>query len=674
MRSVTIFGIALALAGLSGSALGFLFALDLPAVRALEDYRPPVMSTVLAADGNLLENFARQRRVVIERQRIPEYFVEALVATEDSRFYSHTGVDAVGIARAAWSDLRNRRLGQGASTLTMQLARTLFLHRDKTLERKIREAFLAMEIERHYTKDEIFALYANMAYMGHGRYGLEAASRFYLGKPAIEMDLAEAALMAGLIQRPERHSPFRHPAGAVQRRAHVLRRMVHEGYISEALAAEAARAPLRLARREDLGQAAPHFVEEVRRLVKERFGDAALYGEGLQIKTTLDPRLQRIAQQALSLGLEELRSRHGAEADEIEAALIAIDTASGEILAMVGGADFSSSEWNRAIQAKRQAGSAFKPFVYAAALSEGWTLADRILDEPTIFLRQGAPAPYRPENYTHTYHGNMTLRRALEESANIATVKLLQLVGYDATIDLTRRLGISSPLRPYPSLALGAFEVSLLELTSAYATFANRGIHVEPHFIREVRESNGRLLLQAAPRIDDALDPRIAHLVNQALEGVISDGTGKAAAALGRPLAGKTGTTDRNADAWFIGYSPELAVGVWVGYDDNRSIGAAETGAMAALPIWMHFMEHAFAGRPVMSFDRPAGIAYVAIDRDTGLKVAPHEGCRSSHIESFVAGTEPTRYCSQAEHRDLASQAAWANERGREANIVQLPR
>jgi penicillin-binding protein 1A len=674
MRPVTIFGIALALAAVAGSALGSLFALDLPEVQALEDYRPPVMSTVLAADGSLLENFARQRRVVIERRRIPEAFVQALVATEDSRFYSHTGVDALGILRAAWSDLRNRRLGQGASTLTMQLARTLFLHRDKTLERKIREAFLAMEIERNYSKDEIFALYANMAYMGHGRYGLEAASRFYLGKPALEMDLAESALMAGLIQRPEGHSPFRDPEQAMRRRAHVLRRMVHEGYISEAHAAEAARAPLRLAKREKLGQAAPHFVEEVRRLVKERYGDAALYGEGLQIVTTLDPGLQRIARQALALGLEDLRARHGAEADAVEAALIAIDTASGEILAMVGGSDFGSSEWNRATQAKRQAGSAFKPFVYAAALSQGWTLADRILDEPTIFLRQGAPAPYRPENYSHTYHGNITLRRALEESANIATVKLLQLTGYDATIDLTRRLGIKSPLRPYPSLALGAFEVSLIELTSAYATFANRGMHVEPHFIREVRQNDGRLLMQAEPRIDDALDPRIAHLINEALEGVVSDGTGKAAAALGRPLAGKTGTTDRNADAWFIGYSPDIAVGVWVGYDDNRSIGATETGAMAALPIWMRFMERALEGRPVTGFDRPEGMTYVAVDRQTGLRVAHEEGCRSSHIESFVAGTEPTRYCSQAEHMEIASQAAWANERGREANIVQLPR
>jgi penicillin-binding protein 1A len=436
----------------------------------------------------------------------------------------------------------------------------------------------------------------------------------------------------------------------------------------------AMRAPVRLARREESAQAAPHFVEEVRRRIMQRFGEGALYSQGLRIETTLDPALQRMAAEAVSFGLGELRKRHGGEADDIEAALVAIEIGSGRVVAMIGGSDFAGSEWNRALQAKRQAGSAFKPIVYAAALSKGWTLADRIVDEPTIFLREGAPGPYQPENYSRTYHGEITLRRAIEESANIATVKLLQEVGYDATIKLARRLGIRSRLRPYPSMALGAFELSLLELTGAYATFANRGIHVEPYVIKEVRDRYGKLLLRTAPEIEDAIDPGIAHLINHALEGVVTDGTGKAAAMLGRPLAGKTGTTDDNTDAWFVGYAPDLAVGVWVGYDDNRTIGSTETGALAALPIWMRFMERAYEGRPVAQFDRPSGVSYVAIDRDTGLLAAPGEGCGPPYRESFIAGTEPTRHCSETEHALVLASAERANSEGSEPAVVRLPR
>jgi penicillin-binding protein 1A len=650
MRPLTFLALLLCVALAAGASLGYFYGRDVADIRALEEHSPPVMSSILAADGTLLATLAEQLRISIDREDIPQHFIEALLATEDSRFYSHTGIDGAGVLRAAWADLRTRRLSQGASTLSMQLARLLFLDREKSFSRKFREVMLAMEIERNFSKDEILTLYCNQVYMGHGRYGLEAAARFYFGKSAASLDLADAALLAGIIQRPEALSPLRHPVRASERRNHVLSRMVEEGYLDADEAAEAGRAPLALVRMSEPRGAAPWFVEEVRRWLKERFGDDDIYTKGLEIRTTLDPRLQDIANRAVNRGLRRLSPEQG---PQLEAALVAIDPASGEIRAMVGGFDFDRSKWNRATQARRQAGSAFKPFVYAAALASGWSLADRLVDEPTAFPRHAGGEPYRPKNYDLVYHGEITLRTALEKSANIATVKLLREVGYSSTIDLARRLGIKSPLLPYPSMALGAFEVSLLELTGAYATFANDGIHVEPHFIREVRNADGSGASLAEPEIVDALTPQIAYLINYSLEGVVTDGTGRAAAALGRHLAGKTGTTDNNADAWFIGYSPELAVGVWVGYDDNRSIGDRGTGALAALPIWIGFMEEAHAGRPAMEFDRPEEVVHVTIDRNTGLRADPAGGCSSTMPEAFIPGTEPTTYCSQAEHRRI---------------------
>jgi penicillin-binding protein 1A len=630
MRPLTFLALMLCVAAIAGAGLGYFFGRDVADIRALEEFSPPVMSRVLAADGSAVAAFAQQRRILIERGDIPTHFAMALIATEDSRFYDHAGIDFIGVLRAAWIDLRNRRLSQGASTLSMQLARLLFLNRERTLGRKIREALLAMEIERNFSKDEILTLYCNQVYMGHGRYGLEAAARFYFDKGAGRLDLAEAALLAGIIQRPEGLSPLRHPERARSRRGHVLERMVEEGYLGSEQARAAMAAPISLSARLEPRGEAPWFVEEVRRWLKRRYGDEEIYSRGLEVRTTLDPRLQEIANRAVNDGLGRLSRQEG---PQIEAALVAIDPATGEIKAMVGGHDFERSKWNRATQARRQAGSAFKPFVYAAALASGRTLADR--------------EPYSPKNYDLVYHGDITLRTALEKSANIAAVKLLLEVGYRPTIDLARALGIESPLLPYPSMALGAFEVTLVELTGAYASFANGGIHIEPHIVRDVVEADGSFAEIAEPRIVDALSPSLAHLMNHSLEGVVTDGTGHAAAALGRHLAGKTGTTDNNADAWFIGYSPDLAVGVWVGYDDHRSIGDRGTGAQAALPIWIGFMEEACEGVPVTEFDRPDGVVYLSIDRETGLRADPSGGCSATILEAFIPGTEPTTYCSR---------------------------
>jgi penicillin-binding protein 1A len=338
----------------------------------------------------------------------------------------------------------------------------------------------------------------------------------------------------------------------------------------------------------------------------------------------------------------------------VEGALVAIDPATGEVRALVGGFDFRRSEFDRSVQARRQAGSAFKPIVYTAALMRGLTLGDRVLDAPTVFVEPGTLTPYQPENYGLKYYGLLTLREALEKSANVATVRVLDQTGYAPVIDLARKLGLTTALRPYPSMALGAFEVSLLELTSAYGAFAHEGVRVEPHLVLEVRDRDGTALETARPAATEALSPEVAAVVNALLAGVITDGTGAAAAQLGRPLAGKTGTTDESTDAWFIGYTPDLVVGVWVGFDQKKSLGSRETGAVAALPIWQTFMERVLANVPPREFSEPQGIARVSIDRATGLRADVAAGCTEIVTESFLAGTEPTATCTAAEHIRLA--------------------
>jgi penicillin-binding protein 1A len=666
-RPLAVLAACVLVATLCGVGLGYFHRFEMPDLHTLQDYAPPVISTLMADDGRVIASFAAQRRILIDRQGIPQHFIEALLSTEDANFYNHPGVDLRGIARAVLKDLRELELSQGASTLTMQLARTTFLTHDKTFKRKLLEVMIALEIERSYSKDEILTFYCNQVYMGHGRYGLEAASRYYLGKPARSLTLAEATLLVGLIQRPESLSPRRHPDRSLKRREHVLKRMVDRHYITTRQAEVAGREPLMLAVTAEPVSHAPYFVEEVRRLLKTEYGDAGIYKDGLQVRTTLNPRLQRMANDAVDAGLRQLDKRQGWRGEDseqpplLQAALVALDPSTGAVLALVGGFNFAESEWNRATQARRQPGSAFKPFVFAAALANGWTLADRIQDEPTVFLDPDTASPYQPENYSKTYYGNLTLRKAVEKSVNISTVKLLNDVGYDATIDLAQRLGIRSTLRPYPSLALGAFETSLLDLTAAYATFANQGVRAEPHLVVEIRDQRGDLLSRTEPQVADVLSPQLAYLINQCLAGVVSDGTGRAAASLSHPLAGKTGTTDDNTDAWFIGYTPDLAVGVWVGFDDNRSIGSRETGAQAALPIWKQFMEAALDGQPVTHFEEPPGVVFVAIDRLTGLRAVPGSGCETVYREVFIAGTEPTRYCSETDHALL--QAPYAVQR-----------
>jgi len=728
--------------------LGYLLTFDIPEVKHLQDWKPPVVTTIYSADGQVLYQFGAEKRIVVGLDQIPKEFLEALVATEDSHFYEHFGVDPWGIARAIITDIIRFKKAQGGSTITQQLARSLFLKPEKTVRRKLQEMVLAVQIEKAFTKQEILGFYCNQVYMGHGRYGIEAAAEYYFGRPAKEMPLTESALLAGLVQRPEAYSPFRAPDKARSRRDHVLNRMVEENKISRDVADPAIASPVIVAKLPEEDNIAPYFVEEVRRYLDSKYGEVMLYEEGLEVHTTLDASMQKAANQAVFEGLRTLDKRQGfrpikenvlkdggdlatfthvtwtkppsagrlrwgvvtevtrkaatvklgeytahfgpegidwtqksipnqvlkvgdvspflvVSIDEpkkelkvkldqeplVEGALLAIDPATGEIKALVGGYDFNRSEFDRSMQSYRQAGSAFKPFVYTTALDSGNTLADTIFDEPTVFVDPATGDEYQPSNYYRKYYGVTTLREAMEESRNIVAVKLLNQVGYSRTIDTARKMGISSPLRPYPSMALGTMEVSLIDLTTAYSIFPNQGVRVEPHFIRYVADRDGTMREEAKPKVIEVLRADIAYLMTYLLEGVTESGTGALAAReLNRPVAGKTGTTDDLADAWFVGFSPSLVAGVWVGFDQKKSLGEGETGARAALPIWIGFMKGALKGKPEESFPRPANVVYVPIDRRTGLRATVESSCPVTFLEAFLEGTEPAKACSATEH------------------------
>ena len=750
-RRLIIVLVLLGLAILTGSIAGGLLTSDIPEVTRLEDWKPPVVSVLYAADGTPTYQYGGEKRILVDFDQIPPQFLQAIVATEDSRFYRHFGVDPLGITRALWRDVVHARFKEGGSTLTQQLAKLLFLRPDKTLRRKIQEAILAMQIEKTYTKKEILVFYCNQIYLGHGRYGVETASRFYFGKPAREMTLAESALLAGLVQRPEAYTPLRNPDLAIRRRNHVLRRMVEEGYIKEDEAKLATAEPFHKLRPREEANLAPFFVEEIRRYLDRIYGEVTLYQEGLEVYTTLDPAMQRAANDAMSRGLRAVDKRQGfrpittnilrdgqatlesyknpewehppergdlvhglvMRADRksaavrigefqgtvgmpeiqwtragsvsailhagdvtlfevkdvdrnakhvrialdqepiVEGSLMAMDPGTGEVKALVGGYDFSRSQFDRVMQSYRQPGSAFKPFVYLAALDSQYTLADTLFDEPTVFLDGKTNVEYQPENYTRKYYGAMTLRTALEESRNIVSVKLLNQVGYRKTIDLAQRMGIRSRLNPYPSLALGAAEVSLWDLVSAYSVFPNQGIRVEPHLLRKVLDRSGKLREETHPEVREVIKPDIAYLMAYALQGVTETGTGAAARVLNRPIAGKTGTTDDLADAWFVGFTPSLVVGVWVGFDQRKSLGVDETGAHVALPIWIDFIQNALKDQPVEKFPRPSNISFVPVDRRTGLKAGVETHCQPVILEAFLRGTEPTASCSEAQHEKI---------------------
>ncbi len=625
----------------AGMALAF--SRNLPDVSTL--YAPPSEATrVYAATGEVIASLFRENREFVPLDEIPLSLRQAVIAIEDERFYRHHGVDLRGTLRAVWRNLLAGEIREGGSTITQQLARAVFLSQKRVLSRKVAEMMLALEIERRLTKDEILERYLNQVYFGNGAYGVELASQVYFGKPARQLTLAESALLAGIIRAPSVYNPFQNLPLALERQRLVLRRMAELGYLTADQARAAAGQPLHLAATRNaglLGIRAPYFVSYILPDLLARYGEDAVYSGGLRVYTTLDPRLQAAAEKAVRAGLDEARRQN---LHVSQGALVALDPATGAIRAMIGGYDFVSSQFNRAWQARRQPGSAFKPFIYATALARGIPPTRIIVDEPVTYEIRGTVRPedriWTPRNYDGTFRGPVTLRYALENSINIPAIKTLAEVGPQAVIDTARRMGITSPLEPVLSLALGTNEVTPLEMASAYGTLATLGIHADPFGVVKVVDRDGRVLEERTPRRQLALSADVAYVLTDLLKGVILRGTGTAAN-IGRPAAGKTGTTDDYRNAWFIGYTPRLVAAVWVGNDDNTPMRRVVGGTVPAR-IWAAFMRAALADLPPEDWTPPEGVVVATVCGTSG-RLATSQ-CPDPRREVFVRGTEPTEY------------------------------
>ncbi len=743
-----------------GLGLLFRFAAELPPVETLQSYNPNLVTKVYAADDTLLAEFFVERRIILPLAQMPEDLRNAVLAVEDAGFFFHRGFDMKAIARAFVKNIEAGGIVQGGSTITQQVARAMFLSPEKKWTRKIKEAMLAYRIEQYFSKEDILGLYLNHIYLGHGSYGVQAASLTYFGKSVEDLSLLECAVMAGLPKAPNNYSPLAHPERALRRAKHVITRMVEEKHITREEAESALLAPLQVKGEKKTVGLAPYFVEHVRKYIIKTYGYDGLYRSGLQVHTTLDPELQEAAEKAVRRGLHALDKRRGyrgplfrlgeaqlenleeftgnheswpesLEVDdvtpgivlsaggktaivragpekgelpleqmrwvlgkgkekkvrsvadflhrgdmimvrllekaeggegrsifaleqepEVEGSLISQDVRTGAILAMVGGYDFSRSEFNRATQSRRQPGSAFKPLVYAAAIEKGYTPATIMIDSPIVYENKEEEAKlkvWKPENYEEHFFGPTRLRIALNHSRNVVTVKLLRDVGIQAVIDLARRMGINSPLTYDLTLALGSSGLTLQELTTAFGTLANQGVRLSSFPIISVAERGGRLLESHHPEALRVLDRETAYIITSMLQTVVTDGTGWRVKALGRPIAGKTGTTNNYVDAWFLGYSPELVTGVWVGLDQKDTLGRSETGSRAAIPIWLQFMKSALKDKPAMMFPVPADIVSMKIDPRTGLLAGDES--TDGIFEIFKEGMEPKEISRPREPR-----------------------
>jgi penicillin-binding protein 1A len=618
---------------------------SLPSVTALETLQPIQGTKIYDDNDEAIAELHVERRIFVPLAQVPQSLRDAILATEDRRFYSHWGIDPIGVARAVVQNYRRGRIVEGGSTITQQLTKVLFLTPDKSLERKLKEAVLALELERRYSKDRILEMYLNQVYFGHGSYGVEAAARTYFGKSASELNVRESALIAGLPRAPTNYSPFERGDAAKRRREVVLRRMVDYGVLKDDEAKRLARSELGLIppeRRRTTGQ---YFIDYVQQTLEAKYGADLVLKGGLNVYTTLNPVMQLTAEQSLRDGLKALQGRttqSQAKPGEFpEGAVVTVEPQTGYVKAMVGGSDFFRSEFNRAVQAKRQPGSAFKPFIYIAALEAGFTPATQIEDSPVSYAVGGKNGQaWKPENYDRKFRGATTLQQAIEESVNVVTVKLQERIGLAKTIQVARRLGISSPLDVNLSLALGTSDLSLLELTSAYGALANQGLWMPPVTIRYVTDAQGKLLEEHVPEGREAVAPETAYVITHMLRGVVERGTGQAAKSLARPVAAKTGTTNDYSNAWFIGFTPRLTTGVWVGYDRPRSLGRDETGSRVAVPIWVSYMGKVLGDSPREDFPVPDRVVSLLVDED------PSGECLRPVPMAFIKGTEAGVICN----------------------------
>ena len=634
--------------GLGGTAglAAFMYYLsaDLPAIGPLlEGYDPPQVTRILAADGTVLGELFEERRTVVPVSHIPKVMIDAVIAAEDADFRRHAGLDYTGMARAVITNLMRGRLAQGGSTITQQVARTFFLSRQKTFSRKLREILLTVRIERRLAKDEILYLYLNQINFGHGRYGVGEAARFYFNKEIRDVTLPEAALLAAIPKGPSVYEPFGHPDAARARRSYVLDEMAKHGLVSAARAGLAKAAPLGLATARSWDDhLAPEAVAEALRELSSVVDAASLRHGGYTIETAIDPALQRAARGAVVAGVAAWKARHQRELarakDEKlpEAALVSVDPGSGRIVALVGGDAVDPGGFDRATSARRQPGSAFKPFVYLEAiLTRRYTAASLVDDSPEV---DGSWQPQ--DSHAGAFAGAVPMRDAIARSLNLPAIKVIRDVGPEAVAELAKRLGITSPLDPTPALALGASAVSPLDLAAAYAALDAGGVAHKPWIVSRVKGPDGVEIPLLGRTGAQIVSPEEAYIVTSLLTSVIEYGTGAEALGLKRPAAGKTGTTNDARDAWFAGYTPDVVAVVWVGFDDARPLGPKEFGGRAALPIWLEFMKRAVAGTAVHDFVAPPGIVKALVDPATGLLA--FEGQGGAREEVFIEGTAPT--------------------------------
>jgi penicillin-binding protein 1A len=607
--------IAILAAIISGTIIGGLIVLklDLPEIRQLDHMIPPSTTNIYDRNDQLLDEWFIEKREQLTYAEIPQLLIQAILTTEDRLFYKHNGVCIRGIFRAIVKDIIAGKYIEGASTITQQLAKTLFLSNEKRITRKIKEAILAFQLERLYTKNEILTRYLNQVYFGSGAYGIKSAAKIYFGKKIHELTIAECALIAGLPKAPSWYSPLINIKKATQRRNIVLKQMVDTGIISQEEYLSAHNSPINLKKNVQAQDRPVFFLDTVRTTLEEKFDSEYVYQKGLSVQTTIDTYLQHISEEAVERHLKIIENRNpGLSPDDLQAAVIVIQNNTGNILAMVGGRKQEENYYNRALKAKRQPGSAIKPLIYAYAIKNGYSQTSLILDAPVIY------GNWQPENYSKTYFGEITLRKALALSLNIPCIRLLDQLNLHAVLGFCKKMGIDNIHNQNLTFALGSSEVSLLALTSAYMVFSNQGVFVSPSVITQVKDRHGRMLWVNRPQKKWMMSKADAAIMCDMLKAVVTQGTAKSAQILDFTVAGKTGTTDACKDAWFIGFSVDVCIGVWVGTDTNKPIGPRETGAQAALPIWIDIMKatgHIFGKK---SFDIPDNTMYESFDVNTG--------------------------------------------------------
>jgi len=741
---------------LGGIGTYFYLSEDLPRISTLKDYRPPIITTVYSDDDRKIAEFYKERRIVIPLSKMPKMLIEAFVAAEDARFYQHKGIDFFSITRAFFKNIEAGTIVQGGSTITQQVTKSFLLTPERSYIRKLKEAILAYRIDKSFSKDEVLFLYLNQIYLGHGAYGVEAASENYFGKSVQGLNLAECTMLAGLPQAPSRYSPFRHPERAKQRQIYVLNRMLAEGFITNIQATEAINRVLDIKpRRNWYIEEVPVYTEHIRRVLEKKYGADALYKEGFKVYAAVNIEMQKAAREEITKGLKALDKRQGyrgplnqlapediemyakelqmeydlqpleegqavkgvvIEVDnnqntvtvrmgnalgiidlkdmrwarkpdpeisffetrvnrpgealsvgdvilvtvksriedtdmwslaleqkpKAQSALMCLETETGLVKVMVGGRDFRESQFNRAVQSRRQPGSAFKPIIYAAAVDKGYTPATMIIDSPIVFEDTERDFTWKPRNYGEKFFGPTLMRKALAKSRNVITIKILRDIGVDYAIDYARKLGITSHLSRDLSIALGSSGISLLEIVTAYSVFANGGYLVEPVFITKIVDRDGNLIEEVNPNREKMIEKNTAYITTSLLESVVKHGTGWRVRDLKRPVAGKTGTTNNLYDAWFVGYTPRYVTGTWVGFDEEGSLGKSETGSRAASPVWLGFMKRILQDKPVRAFQVPEDVVFSKVDAETGLLPIPES--EKTIFECFKEGTVPTEY------------------------------